>query len=315
MKTSNYVNETLLSTPLNEPIVVVCAADDNYAMPMVVTIRSALENLDNSRKLLLCIMDGGITKRNKRRIVKSLSLKQCEIKWIPRPDVFDDKIILSDQLPSLKFLPNATFYKLLIPSLLPQFAKAIYLDCDLVVRESLEKLWNLDLEENYLLSPETKDVITVSHPNFGLLNWKELGFSADDKRLTAGVLVFNLEKWRTDNMCTKALEYLVHNHQYIRWHESDVLAAIVGRQWGVLDSRWNRVEARFLTDEEVKDSFILHFTSYSKPWIAIEKNPASELFFRYLAMTDWSGYRHTIPQRLWRRLKRETKSRLKKIRF
>lgn len=308
MNASNYVNETLPSIPLNEPIVVVCAADDNYAMPLTVTIRSALENLGSSRKLLLFIIDGGITQRNKCRILKSLTSEQCEIRWVSSPEVFDEKMVLSDQLPSLQSLPNATFYKLLIPDLLPkQFTTAIYLDGDLIVRESLEKLWNFDIKENYLLGPENENVPTVSHP-LGLLNWKELGFSADDKKFSAGVLVLNLEKWRSDNMCAKALDYLAHNKQYIRWHESDILAAIVGRQWGALDSRWNRVEARFLTQEEVNDSFILHFTSYSKPWIAIEKNPASDLFFHYLAMTDWSGYRHTILQRLWRRLKREVKS-------
>ena len=49
----------------DELIVVVCAADDNYAMPLAVTVRSALVNLKSQRKILLFIIDGGIKNHNK----------------------------------------------------------------------------------------------------------------------------------------------------------------------------------------------------------------------------------------------------------
>lgn len=42
----------LESTVENDPIVVVCAADNNYAMPLAVTVRSAILNLKSKRKIL-----------------------------------------------------------------------------------------------------------------------------------------------------------------------------------------------------------------------------------------------------------------------
>lgn len=48
----------------DDPIVVVCAADNNYAMPLSVTIRSALENLGSDRHLLLFVIDGGIDRKS-----------------------------------------------------------------------------------------------------------------------------------------------------------------------------------------------------------------------------------------------------------
>lgn len=314
METSNLSGVAGTSALKTHPIVAVCAADNNYAIPLAVTIRSALENFNSQQKLLWFVIDGGITQRNKRRIQRSLNVEmltsgQCELRWLPKPEVFDDRVNLSDQLPSSQPLPNAAFYRLLLAEILPkEFKKAIYMDCDVAVNTSLEKLWEIELEDNYILSTPNPYSHTISHPEAGLLNWRELGFSANDKKFTSGVLVFNLEKWHTDNMCAKALEYLAQNRQYIRWHDSDVLHAIVKQQWKELDGKWNFYKDRSASLEEVNNAFIVHFMSKSKPWIAIEKTVESDLFFRYLKMTDWSGYKHTIPQRLWRRLKREVKN-------
>lgn len=312
METSNLLTQPTLS--VDEPIVVVCAADNNYAMPLAVTIRSAMENFNSSRKLLWFVMDGGITQHNKRRILKSLNSEmlasgKCEIRWLPKPDVFDDSVVLSERLPSSQYVPNSTFYRLLLSEFLPkQFKKAIYIDCDVAVNTSLEKLWGIDVEDNYILAATNLNSHTISHPDSGLLNWKELGFSPDDKKFMAGVLVINLEKWRYENLSNKALDYLANNSQYIRWHDSDILHAIIKNQWKAVDEKWNFYKERVASKEEVDNAFIVHFMSPSKPWIAIEKTCESDLFFHYLRMTDWSGYKHTVPQRLWRRLKREIKN-------
>lgn len=51
-----------------DPVVAVCGADNNYAMPLAVTIRSAVENFNSDRKFIWFVIDGGITPRNKCRI-------------------------------------------------------------------------------------------------------------------------------------------------------------------------------------------------------------------------------------------------------
>jgi lipopolysaccharide biosynthesis glycosyltransferase len=318
MKSDVAVKITEPSLSVEDPIVVVCGADNTYAMPLAVTIRSAVENLNSDRKLIWYVIDGGITPGNKRRILKSMPQSllgnQLEIRWVRRPDVFSDEVVLSDHLPSLQDLPNATFYKLLIPDVLPkEFKKAIYMDCDVIVNESLTKLWDIEMGDNYLLSRVNSCVPSVSHPD-GLLDWEQLGFRPDDKKFAAGVLVFNLDKWRADDLCAKALNYLANNKQYIRWHESDVLHAVVVRQWGIIDSQWNAYKGITMSEAELKDAFIVHYMSMAKPWVVKEKSPASDWYFRYLRMTDWSGYNHTAPQRLWRRLKREVKKLRSKFR-
>lgn len=304
--------QKIMDSQANAPIVVVCAADNNYAMPLSVTICSVLENLNPQCKLLVFIIDGGIKEHNKRRVQKSISSKPCELRWITIPDSLlkQIKVITAADTGTwtgAEYISIASYYRLLISDLLPQtIDKAIYLDSDLVVKGDLELLWNIDVEENYLLAVQDDDRFCpyVSSPR-GLSNWKELGFSANSPYFNAGVIVFNLAKWRSETMCAKALDYLANNRQYIRWHDQDVLNATVRGQWKTLDSKWNRMVPQSMTQEDVEAASIIHFTSPAKPWTTLEPYVPRNLYYQYLDKTDWSGYRLTLWRRLWRRLHRE----------
>lgn len=48
-------------------------------------------------------------------------------------------------------LPDPTYYKLLIPKILPKVDKILYLDCDVIVKKSLKELWQINIS-NYLLA-------------------------------------------------------------------------------------------------------------------------------------------------------------------
>ena len=54
--------------------VVVCCADEAYALPLAVTVRSALDHLDPSRVLDLYVVDAGITPR--KQLAEALALME-----------------------------------------------------------------------------------------------------------------------------------------------------------------------------------------------------------------------------------------------
>jgi lipopolysaccharide biosynthesis glycosyltransferase len=51
----------------NQPIVVALSADDNYAMPMAVTLRSLLSNLAADKTIQVYVLDGGIKADSKQK--------------------------------------------------------------------------------------------------------------------------------------------------------------------------------------------------------------------------------------------------------
>ncbi|WP_319421893.1 glycosyltransferase family 8 protein [Pleurocapsa sp. FMAR1] len=304
----------------SEPIVVVCAADDKYAMPLAVTVRSALANLKKNWKILLFIIDGGIKKRNKRRILKTLSIDNCEVQFIPKPDNFAKSLeeayrytVTEGQ--AKNYISIAQYYRLFIAELLPdQAKKAIYLDCDLIVKEDLSQLWQIDLGENYVFAAQDTWVHSVSAHN-GLLNYQELGIASDAKYFNSGVLVINVEKWRAEKVSARAIDYLNHNKEHMIYGDQDILNALFTGQWGELDPRWNAT-SRIYEYSSWKESpyqehvynnlihndfYIIHFISGEKPWNSRDV-PLKEHFFHYVDMTSWSGWRFTFWQELWQKL-------------
>jgi len=309
-----------------DSIVVVCAADNKYAMQVAVTIRSILENLSGTRKLVQFIIDGGIKPHNKRKILNSIDSKRCEIKWIAKPDDFLTGIQvlrdfgIGDNITEPKHITIAAYYRILIPELLPSdYKKAIYLDSDLIVNNDLGKLWDIDMGSNYLLAVQDQGAPYVSSPA-GLINYKELGISPEHKYFNSGMLVIDLEKWRSNNISSKALGYLKNKRELIRWHDQDALNIVLAGKWQDVHPRWNQMpeihglsswkESPFpenVYNELVHKPYIIHFAIPAKPWNSRTDHPGNDLYFHYVDKTAWCGWRNTRSRRLWRRLIREIK--------
>jgi lipopolysaccharide biosynthesis glycosyltransferase len=315
-------------------IVVVCAADDGYAMPLAVTIRSAIDNLGENRKIILFVIDGGIKARNKRKLLKSLKSEKCDIKWISRPDaLLGDIQVLTDftiedipivgTVSATKHVSIATYYRLLISELLPkEVKKVIYLDTDLVIVKDLGQLWDLDMGAAYLLATHALLTPYVSSPG-ALVNYQKLGIPVDAKYFQPGVMVIDLEKWRTDGISAKCVQYLKEHRDCVRWHDSDVLNAMLACKWGELDPRWNQMPDiyRFsswkespLSEESfnqvLHDPYIIHFATPKKPWNSKRDLPSKDLWFKYVDMTAWSGWRWSR----WRRGLKRLTGKIEKLR-
>lgn len=312
-----------------EPIVVVCAADDSYAMPLAVTAKSALDNLGETHRLHLYIIDGGIKARNKSRIMESLQSQRCEVEFLPKPAAIAQQAsVLFQQSQSQGMVQTkhilsasgAAYYRLFIPELLPEIDKAIYLDCDLVVRGNLAQLWEQSLGDRYLLAVQE---LWMPYVSIGLVNYQALNIPGEAKYFNSGVLVMNLKKWRRDGITDKALDYLLHNQQYLRCYDQDVLNAILAQQWGELDHRWNVSPAIYRypswkdspVSEDVfhrliHDPYIIHYSTPSKPWSTRHTGfrdsfPFNHLFFDYIDQTVWAGWRLSFWRLLWFRLNRK----------
>ncbi len=291
-----------------EPIVVVCAADDNYAMPLATTICSIVKNLDPNREIIFFIIDGGIKEFNKTKILQSLKGKST-ITWLQ-----PSNCIVNDKMKTSGHITIASYYRLLIPQLLPlHFTKAIYLDSDLIVNEDLGKLWDINISDRYLLAVQCSGIPYVSSP-WGVVKYKEQEIPADCKYFNAGVLVINLEKWRNDNIALRVINYAEKNKQQMHFHDQEALNAVLAGQWGELDPRWNQTPSIYnfaswqdtpfsedIYNSVIHHPYIVHFASSVKPWNSRERYPGKELFFNYLDMTAWSGWRYTLYRRIWKK--------------
>jgi len=290
------------------PITIVFASDNGYAMPLAATMASVIANTPET-PLAFFIIDGGITDTNKTKIIAILDSQWHTLQWL-QPD---EEVISTLKLQ--RHLTQVCYYRILIPDLLPStFQKAIYLDCDLLVKQDLRKLWSIDIANNTLLAVQDAAFPYVSSLG-AIAKYQELGIPADAKHFNSGVLVFNLEKWRKNAIATKVFEYLVEYDPFVNHHDQDGLNAVLAEQWGELDLRWNQTggvfdfaswqDSPYASQEMLlnvqQDPYIVHFTGTCKPWTCLHSRER-EAFYTYLDMTPWAGWRYTILQALQKKL-------------
>ena len=295
-----------------DPLVVVCSADENYAMPLAVMLHSLLANLKNQqRHIAIYVLDGGIRPATKQKIVQSLNSNQLQIQWV-KPDHLQ-----LQGLALTRYLTIAAYYRLLLPEVLPATVeKAIYLDCDMIVKGDIEALWQIDIGDNYVLAVQDDNQLTVSMA-IGLRNYQALGLNPDQKYFNSGLLVVNLKQWREDDLGRKVLAFSQENGDYIQDADQDGLNAVIAGRWGQLNPQWNQLP-RIYTYTCWQDSpydessytalrdrpYIIHYTNAPKPWQYGCQHPETPLFFYHLDQTAWKGWRETPWHRVLRKVSR-----------
>jgi lipopolysaccharide biosynthesis glycosyltransferase len=277
------------------PIVVACAADDRYAAPLAVMVRSLLDNLGPGRRAILHVLDGGIAPENRRKAMASWDLARAEVRWLPGP--FSRVARLK---PWESFGPT-TFFRIVLADVLARdFRRAIYLDSDLLVLGDLGEIWDADLCGRPLGAVE--DVFRRMAE--GLPSWRELGLDPEARYFNAGVMLVDLERWREERIGAAVLEAVERHAPLFRWHDQDALNATLAGRWLDLDPHWNvgiesfwprtwmgSTYSREAYESLVARPKIVHFCGVPKPWSPGSDHPRRDLYFRYLDRTDWSGWR------------------------
>lgn len=282
------------------PLVVVCGADDRFAMPLAVTLYSALANYRSSLPVKVFIIDGGIRAPNRLRVDRILEGFGAVAEWL-EPDWRPLK-----RLAVSERYPPSTYLRLLIPTFLPKsLEKAIYLDSDVVVHGNIADLWNVELAGKVLLAVQDRGVPTVGS-RWGLPNYRELGLDASSTYFNSGVLVLDLRAWRELDLADRVIEYLVAQPHQMRFGEQHAVNAMLARSWGALETRWNQqVWAWEEHDDRAYQSGILHFVSSSKPWNPSGAHWTNFIFDRYLKRSRWhtmlEWWRYHVPLLVLRR--------------
>jgi lipopolysaccharide biosynthesis glycosyltransferase len=171
--------------------------------------------------------------------------------------------------------------------------KVIYLDCDLLVTDSLRPLWQTDMTDFALAGvPFPQD----EHK-------KTLGIPGHKGYINSGVLLLNLDVWRDQNLTPRLIDYIGKNAPILKYHDQDALNAVLFDQIGFLDRRWNVTNRIFqesaeqlrLAPEVHRDlkaaPGIVHFTADYKPWHYFNPNPYKPLYWKLLKATPYRNYR------------------------
>ena len=281
-----------------EAITIGCATDTKYVMPLAVMLRSLLMHRKEPLPLVVYVLDGGVSEDDKTRLCTSCASDGVEIHWLPLGHAS------FPGLPLWGGMSPMTYARLLLPELLPEsLHKIIWLDSEMIVQGDITALWNAELGDWAALAVQD---LVVPHfsSRYGVPRYIELGLAGNAKYFNAGVMVVNLDWWRRNQVAHKVLRYLRDNRQGVYFHDQEGLNVALANHWRELDPRWNQIASvagrRFLKvrhldtekyDEVIHEPFIIHFAGSWKPWTYHNANPSRNLYFHYLDMTAWAGWR------------------------
>jgi lipopolysaccharide biosynthesis glycosyltransferase len=278
-----------------QPVVVACAANASYAIPLAVMLRSAADHLSPGRELAVWVVDDGLGDEARQRIVESLP-GSATVNWLsPDRSTFDG-------LPLWGRMPINTYDKLTIAENLPAHVKkAIWLDCDTLVLADLAELWDTPMGGAHALAVADSLVPVVSS-RFGVSGFADLGFTASTPYFNAGVIVIDTTKWRASKVAAGAVDYLNRFRDSVFFWDQEALNAMLVGRWSPLEPRWNwsanldRLSRNGVAPHD--PARILHFSGNIKPWVVREAMDFDAEYFRVLDETAWSGWR---PERTFTR--------------
>ncbi len=252
-------------------IPVVWGLDKNFILQSFVVMRSILKN---SHEQFLFILLTADSIENEVKGLEAILKKDCpnfeiSIRKI-RMDFLENVKIYNEQL------SKATYFRLLIPDLVPEYDKCIYLDCDLIVNGNILELYEVDLKHDLLAG--VMDCHIIEETQYQREHQQILGIPSRNKYVNAGVLILNLKKMREKKLSS----FFMARIEKENWYEDqDILNYCCYPFIKTLPLKYNLFHfyqgknIKFLyhlpyTKEDFdfnsNTPFILHMGSSYKPW-------------------------------------------------
>ena len=265
---------------------VACAADDNYALPLAVMLRSAGRSLAEGSEIMAHVLDDGLTGTDVASIERSLP-PNVRIKWC-RPGS------QTTGLPLWGRMTATTYQKLTLGDWLPaEVTRAIWLDCDLLVLDDLTALVE-SLDPGMIAGAVVDQRVPRVGSRLAVAGWHVLGLDPEEPYFNAGVMVIDVVKWRTHGVARRSFEYLERFGKSVTFWDQEALNAVLAwGHWQPLPARWNVHPSlqSMLRKHAVPEPAIVHFSGNLKPWTHPGSDLWSSLFYAILDETEWSTWR------------------------
>lgn len=270
-------------------IQIAIAADASYLPWAATSMLSALDRHEAGELAFHLLHDGSISHDDGRRLTEFVASAGGAIRLVA---VRDDRL---DGVPTTS-TGLVTWFRLLVPELVSE-SRAVLLDPDTFVVQSLQELWEAPLDSRPLAA-----VANIVEP---AKRRQVASIGIDDARsyFNAGVVVMDLEAMRAEDAVAKSLTFAKDNARRIPWLDQDVLNVVFAGRWLPLRPKWNAMNSLWIWRPWAEELFgadavreattspgVLHFEGPGplKPWHALNDHPWRDAYREVLARTPWA---------------------------
>ena len=261
-----------------ERISVSFSISDNFAQHMAVLAASILVHSPED-SFVFHVLAKELSGETKAR------LAQMEAQWEGRCRFayhFIDRTQFDGFPLPLEHITQEAYYRYLLPELLPEERRTIYMDVDILAQESLAPLWRIDLQGCLVGAVSDGKKRTGDFGKY----LRRLGISDTEPYYNSGVLVMDLEALRSFGFGGKCMARTAQLQDRLAWPDQDVINLELRGRILALPPKYNCLTRRSLQRGE--RPVLRHFASFTaKPWCNIWKNRTWPLYLRYLRLTPW----------------------------
>lgn len=191
----------------------------------------------------------------------------CQVTYIKVGDAFNDGY-------EVRGITKATYYRLLIPQLIPQHDKIIYADVDIIFRSDLTDVYNTNVEDEYVAATYDLGMILSKDGNKHIT---QIGLSTPMQYMQAGFILMNSRKLREDNLIEQFKTLYKNNYKF---QDQDLLNICCLKSHKLLPFKFNMTDYvnyyihnghdyfSNISSEEINDALAtgtIHYNGH-KPW-------------------------------------------------
>lgn len=303
---------------MNKVINICFSTDDRFAELCTVAMISIAIHTRKENFLQFYIIDNGILLLTKKRMIESLKQYNAAIIFLNGVNI---EKVLGTKIYSGEW-PIDVIKRLFICKLVPQsIDKILYLDSDILVRNSLDNLYSINIDNYYAAA--VRDCISDNVK-------KNIGISKCDEYFNSGIILINLKKWRKNNIEEEFLSFLQQHLGKLQYIDQDIFNGVLTDKVKVLHPKYNVMTAMFNYsredlmfyhdcsiyhskeefDEALNDPIIVHFSSdllSVRPWYKNGKHKYRDEWLDIRNKTCWKY------EPLWKNDEKEIKKVKRKI--
>ena len=274
-------------------------SDNNYAVVTGVSIVSLLENNKDADKIVINLIDGGITSANMAKIKQLVEQYGRTLRII-------DGEALKQKLIEYKCRPYkgsyVTYYKLLAyDQIKAESGRILMLDGDILVQRSLSGVDSIDLGDNVMAE--------VVDPYMPTYLTKGIGIREDQPYFGAGVMLINQSVWKKDKCEKEITDHWKHKKSDYLFADQDITNILFGKRIQELHLKYNFYSKNYMLHPYERFVFrqneamlkqvykegpvcvhCIDESWRSRPWFKGNTHTMSPEWDRYLALSPWAGW-------------------------
>lgn len=281
--------QTVITPAFTENSINVClSADENFAIALGVTLSSLIGCSSVDKNYDLIIMTSDISERHRREIsALSEERENISIRFVNMKPLVS--AVTSSALDYRSAETNFRFF--LSEPLFAEYKRMIWLDCDTVVVSDIAELFDTSLDGFSIGATRDYSVEYQLRSRGGYTRGSKtysrktmltefLGLKGTDKFFNAGVILFDLERFR-EKASLKTLMELVNSRE-AALNDEEVLNILFEDDTKLIDNRFNCLiiyepmlrEGGYsdIATEKMKSALaapcVVHYVGKGKPWLS-----------------------------------------------